>query len=53
MRVHQLLASLLAVTNPGDEVIIFEPFYENFGPDHFAFQRQAEICPSPSARLDL
>jgi aminotransferase len=28
-----MLASLLAVTNPGDEVIIFEPFYENFGPD--------------------
>ncbi len=28
-----MLASLLAVTNPGDEIIIFEPFYENFGPD--------------------
>ena len=28
-----MIASLLAVTNPGDEVIIFEPFYENFGPD--------------------
>ena len=28
-----MLASLLSVTNPGDEVIIFEPFYENFGPD--------------------
>ena len=24
---------LLAVINPGDEVIIFEPFYENYGPD--------------------
>jgi len=28
-----MIASLLAVTNPGDEVIIFEPYYENFGPD--------------------
>ena len=28
-----MIASLLAVSNPGEEVIIFEPFYENFGPD--------------------
>jgi aspartate/methionine/tyrosine aminotransferase len=28
-----MVASLLAVINPGDEVIIFEPFYENYGPD--------------------
>ncbi len=28
-----MIASLLAVTNPGDEVVIFEPFYENYGPD--------------------
>ncbi len=28
-----MIASLLAITNPGDEVVIFEPFYENFGPD--------------------
>ncbi|MGH7933641.1 MAG: pyridoxal phosphate-dependent aminotransferase [Candidatus Binataceae bacterium] len=28
-----MVASLLAVVNPGDEVIIFEPFYENYGPD--------------------
>jgi len=28
-----MIATLLAVTNPGDEVIIFEPFYENYGPD--------------------
>ena len=28
-----MIASLLAVSNPGDEVIIFAPFYENFGPD--------------------
>jgi aspartate/methionine/tyrosine aminotransferase len=28
-----MVAALLAVINPGDEVIIFEPFYENYGPD--------------------
>jgi aminotransferase len=28
-----MIASLLAVTNPGDEVIVFEPYYENYGPD--------------------
>ena len=27
-----MLATLLAVLNPGDEVVIFEPFYENYGP---------------------
>jgi aminotransferase len=27
-----MLSTLLAVLNPGDEVIIFEPFYENYGP---------------------
>ncbi|MGH2683123.1 MAG: pyridoxal phosphate-dependent aminotransferase [Actinomycetota bacterium] len=28
-----MVASLLAVLDPGDEVVIFEPFYENYGPD--------------------
>jgi aminotransferase len=28
-----MIASLLATVNPGDEVIVFEPFYENYGPD--------------------
>jgi aspartate/methionine/tyrosine aminotransferase len=28
-----MIASLLAVVNPGDEIIIFEPYYENYGPD--------------------
>src|SRR5919109_517973 len=28
-----MMSAMLAVTNPGDEVIIFEPFYENYGPD--------------------
>ena len=28
-----MVASMLGLINPGDEVIIFEPFYENYGPD--------------------
>jgi aminotransferase len=28
-----MIATLLAVLNPGDEIIAFEPFYENYGPD--------------------
>lgn len=32
-----MIAALLATTNPQDEVILFEPFYENYGPD-------ADLC---------
>ncbi len=28
-----MISTLLAVCNAGDEVIVFEPFYENYGPD--------------------
>jgi len=28
-----MIAALLAIVNPGDEVIVFEPFYENYGAD--------------------
>lgn len=28
-----MIASLLATTNPGDEIIVFEPYYENYHPD--------------------
>jgi aspartate/methionine/tyrosine aminotransferase len=28
-----MISTLLAVCNPGDEVVVFEPFYENYGPD--------------------
>jgi aminotransferase len=28
-----MIATLMALVDPGDEVVIFEPFYENYGPD--------------------
>ena len=28
-----MMSSLMAIINPGDEVVVFEPFYENYGPD--------------------
>jgi aspartate/methionine/tyrosine aminotransferase len=28
-----MIATLLAVCNKGEEVVVFEPFYENYGPD--------------------
>ena len=28
-----MASTLLAVVNPGEEVVVFEPFYENYGPD--------------------
>ena len=28
-----MIATLMAIVDPGDEVIVFEPFYENYGPD--------------------
>jgi len=28
-----MIAAMMAVLDPGDEVVVFEPFYENYGPD--------------------
>jgi len=28
-----MVATMLAIIDPGDEVVVFEPFYENYGPD--------------------
>ncbi len=43
-----MMATLLAVINPGDEVILFEPFYENYGPDALLSGAQLRYV-----RLDL
>ncbi len=28
-----MIAAMMAILDPGDEVVVFEPFYENYGPD--------------------
>jgi aminotransferase len=49
-----MVATLLAVINSGDEVIIFEPFYENYGPDTIlagATPRYVALC-EPDYSID-
>jgi len=40
-----MIASLLAVCNPGDEVVIFEPHYENYGPDTLLCGAERKFVP--------
>ncbi len=40
-----MIASLLATTNPGDEVIVFEPFYENYRPDSLLCGADVRVVP--------
>lgn len=44
-----MAAALLAVVDPGDEVIIFEPFYENYGPDAVLCGAKPVWVPMPEA----
>ena len=49
-----MIATLLAVVNPGDEVIVFEPFYENYGPDTILADARPVYVPlQPGRPLDL
>jgi aminotransferase len=49
-----MIATLLAVVNPGDEVIVFEPFYENYGPDTILADATPVYVPlEPGRPLDL
>lgn len=52
---ESMIASLLATVNPGDEVIVFEPFYENYGADAIlcgATPRYVSLH-APDFRLDF
>jgi aspartate/methionine/tyrosine aminotransferase len=43
-----MMSTMLAIINPGDEIVVFEPFYENYGPDAIlsgATPRFVKLCP--------
>jgi aminotransferase len=49
-----MIATLLALVNPGDEVIVFEPFYENYGPDTILADARPVYVPlEPGRPIDL
>jgi aminotransferase len=49
-----MAAAVLATVNPGDEVIILEPFYENYGPDAILCGARPVFVPVPAeGPLDL
>ena len=51
---ESMMAAMLAVVDPGDEVVIFEPFYENYGPDCILSGARARYVPlrPPDWRFD-
>lgn len=49
-----MAATLMAIVDPGDEVIVFEPFYENYGPDAILCDaRPVFVSQAPGQALDL
>ena len=49
-----MVATLMAIVEPGDEVIVFDPFYENYGPDAILCGASLRHVPLPmGAPLDL
>ena len=43
-----MASALLGIINPGDEVIVFEPFYENYGPDAILCGASPVFVPMPT-----
>jgi aminotransferase len=49
-----MASALLAIVDPGDEVVVFEPFYENYGPDAVLCDARPVYVPMPvTGPLDL
>jgi aminotransferase len=50
-----MAAVFLAMIDPGDEVIIFEPFYENYGPDAILAEAKPVFVPlePPDWKFDI
>ena len=48
-----MISAMLAVINPGDEVVVFEPFYENYGPDAVLSGAAPRFVRAACAGLDV
>ena len=49
-----MAATLLAIVDPGDEVVVMEPFYENYGPDAILCEaKPVFVALKPGEPLDL
>ena len=49
-----MASTLLAIVDPGEEVIVLEPFYENYGPDTILCGAKPVFVPmAPDTELDL
>jgi aminotransferase len=49
-----MASALLAIVDPGEEVVVFEPYYENYGPDAILCGAKPVYVPlSPTGPLDL
>jgi aspartate/methionine/tyrosine aminotransferase len=49
-----MASAVLAIVNPGEEVIVFEPYYENYGPDAILCGARPVWVPMPpDGPLDL
>ena len=40
-----MIATLLGLVNPGDELVVFEPYYENYAPDALLCGAQRKLVP--------
>jgi aminotransferase len=49
-----MATTLMAIVDPGEEVVVFEPFYENYGPDAILCDARPAYVPMPiQGELDL
>jgi aminotransferase len=49
-----MATTLMSIVDPGDEVIVFEPYYENYGPDAILCEARPVYVPLPvTGQIDL
>ncbi len=48
-----MMAAMMTVTNPGDKVVIFSPFYENYGADTILSGLRAHLRAAQPAHIRL